>query len=158
MSLQTKTIEDRLVELNISLPNTPKPSGNYDPYSMVPPLLYLSGITPKENGVCLYKGKVGREFSKEEGYQAAKKCIVNHLGTLKATLGDLERIEKIIKVIGFINADPEFEDLPYVLNGASDFLVELFGEKGRHARSAIGVTALPGGAAVEVEMIIQYKI
>lgn len=158
MSLQIKTIEEKLVEMNIILPSTPKPSGNYDPCSMVPPLLYLSGITPKENGICLYKGKVGRDLSKEEGYKAAKRCIVNHLGTLKATLGDLERVEKIIKVIGFINADPEFTDLPFVLNGASDFLVEVFGEKGRHARSAIGVCALPGGAAIEIELIIQYKV
>lgn len=150
-------VEAKLEELNILLDAPPKPSGNYLPYTMVPPLIYLSGVTPKVGGVLQYKGKVGQELSKEEGYQAARQCVINQLSTLKAILGDLNRVTGIIKMEGFINAEAGFHDLPYVLNGASDLLVEAFGDKGLHARSAIGVAALPGGAAVEVELIVAYK-
>jgi enamine deaminase RidA (YjgF/YER057c/UK114 family) len=124
---------------------------------MVAPIIYLSGVTPKVNGVLQYKGKVGRDLTKEEGYQAARQCIINQLSTLKAALGDLGRIVSIVKMEGFIHAAPDFYELPYVLNGASDLLVEVFGDKGIHARSAIGVASLPGGAAVEVELIVQYE-
>lgn len=150
-------VEAKLEELNILLDAPPKPSGNYLPYTMVPPLIYLSGVTPKVGGVLQYKGKVGQELSKEEGYQAARQCVINQLSTLKAILGDLNRVTSIIKMEGFINAEAGFHELPYVLNGASDLLVEAFGDKGLHARSAIGVAALPGGAAVEVELIVAYK-
>ncbi|MCY9661398.1 RidA family protein [Paenibacillus chondroitinus] len=150
-------VEAKLEELNILLDSPPKPSGNYLPYTMVPPLIYLSGVTPKVGGVLQYKGKVGHELSKEEGYQAARQCVINQLSTLKAVLGDLNRVTSIIKMEGFIHAEAGFQDLPFVLNGASDLLVEVFGDKGLHARSAIGVAALPGGAAVEVELIVAYK-
>lgn len=149
--------EAKLEELNILLGNPPAPSGNYRPYTILPPLIYLSGVTPKVDGVLQYKGKVGQELSKEEGYQAARQCMINQLSTLKSALGDLNRVTSIVKMEGFINADPAFVELPYVLNGASDLLVEVFGDKGLHARSAIGVAALPGGAAVEVELIVGYK-
>ncbi|MBP1965913.1 Atu1372/SO_1960 family protein [Paenibacillus aceris] len=150
-------VEARLEELNILLDSPPKPSGNYLPYTLLPPLIYLSGVTPKAGGVLQYKGKVGQEFSKEEGYQAARQCMINQLSTLKFILGDLNRITGIVKMEGFINANPGFHDLPYVLNGASDLLVEVFGDRGLHARSAIGVATLPGGAAVEVELIVSYE-
>lgn len=149
--------EAKLKELNIVLEALPKPSGNYTPYTIVPPMMYLSGVTPKLGGVLQYRGKVGQDLTKEEGYQAARQCIINHLGTLKTVLGDLDRIVSIVKMEGFIQADPAFEELPFVLNGASDLLVEVFGEKGIHARSAIGVAALPGGAAVEVELIVRFE-
>ncbi|MDD9266971.1 RidA family protein [Paenibacillus sp. GCM10023248] len=149
--------EAKLEEMNILLGTPPKPSGNYLPYTMLPPFVYLSGVTPKAEGVLQYKGKVGLELTKEEGYQAARLCMINQLSALKSALGDLNRVTNIIKLEGFINADPAFGDLPYVLNGASDLLVEVFGDKGLHARSAIGVAALPGGAAVEVELIVGYK-
>lgn len=150
-------VEDKLKELNIQLESLPKPSGNYVPYTMVEPMIYLSGVTPKVNGVLQYKGKIGLELTKEEGYQAARQCIINQLGTLKTVLGDLDRVVAIVKMEGFIHAAPDFYDLPYVLNGASDLLVEVFGDKGAHARSAIGVASLPGGAAVEVELIVRYE-
>lgn len=150
------TVTARLEAMNIHLAAPNKPSGNYLPYTMCAPLLYLSGITPKVNNVLLFKGKVGIEFTKEEGYQAARQCILNHLGTMRAALGSLDRVQQIVKMEGFINASPDFTDLPYVLNGASDLLVEVFGDKGVHARSAIGVASLPGGAAVEVELIVRY--
>ncbi|MFD0677320.1 MULTISPECIES: RidA family protein [unclassified Paenibacillus] len=150
-------VEEKLKELNIQLESLPKPSGNYVPYTIVEPMIYMSGVTPKVNGVLQYKGKVGLDLTKEEGYQAARQCIINQLGTLKTILGDLDRVVSIVKMEGFIHAASDFYDLPYVLNGASDLLVEAFGEKGAHARSAIGVAALPGGAAVEVELIVRYE-
>jgi enamine deaminase RidA (YjgF/YER057c/UK114 family) len=154
---QSRRIDAKLMELNIQLESPPKPAGNYVPYTMVSPIIYLSGVTPKVNGVLQYKGKIGQDLTKEEGYQAARQCIINQLSTLKAALGDLDRIVCILKMEGFIHAAPDFYDLPYVLNGASDLLVEVFGDKGKHARSAIGVASLPGAAAVEVELIIQYE-
>ena len=150
-------VEARLKELNIELESMPKPSGNYAPYKSVPPMIYLSGVTPKVNGVLKYKGRVGLDISKEDGYQAARQCIINQLGTLQTLLGDLDRVVGIVKMTGFIHVAPGFYDLPYVLNGASDLLVEVFGDPGVHARSAIGVSTLPGAAAVEVEMIVQYE-
>lgn len=154
---QSRQIEAKLMELNLQLESPPKPAGNYVPYTIVSPIIYLSGVTPKVNGVLQYKGKIGQDLTKEEGYQAARQCIINQLSTLKAALGDLNRIVSILKMEGFIHAAPDFYDLPYVLNGASDLLVEVFGDKGKHARSAIGVASLPGAAAVEVELIIQYE-
>lgn len=155
--LTTTSIDRKLAELNIVLANSPKPSGNYVPYVFAPPFLYVSGVTPKVDGKLLYKGKVGQEITKEEGYQAARQCVINHLNTLKAALGDLERVEGIVKIVGFVNTDGDFHELPSVINGASDLLVEVFGERGQHARSAVGVSSLPGGAAVEVEMIVRVR-
>jgi enamine deaminase RidA (YjgF/YER057c/UK114 family) len=149
--------EAKLKELDIHLESAPKPSGNYALYTMVAPLIYLSGVTPKVNNVLQYKGRVGQDFTKEEGYQAARQCILVHLGTLKSVLGDLNRVVNIVKMSGFIQSTTDFNELPYVLNGASDLLVEVFGDKGVHARSAIGVASLPGGAAVEVELIVRYE-
>jgi enamine deaminase RidA (YjgF/YER057c/UK114 family) len=154
---QSSQIEAKLMELNIQLEFPPKPAGNYVPYTMVSPIIYLSGVTPKVNGVLQYKGKIGQDLTKEEVYQAARQCIINQLSTLKAALGDLNRIVSIVKMEGFIHTAPDFYELPYVLNGASDLLVEVFGDKGKHARSAIGVASLPGAAAVEVELIVQYE-
>jgi enamine deaminase RidA (YjgF/YER057c/UK114 family) len=150
-------VEARLQELNITLEAPPTTSGNYSTYAMAPPLIYLSGVTPKVNGVLAYKGKLGQDVTKEEGYQAARRCLIIHLGILKSALGDLDRIVSIVKMTGFIQSSPDFYDQPAVLNGASDLLAEVFGTKGVHARSAIGVAALPGGAAVEVEWIVRYE-
>ncbi|PZE19854.1 RidA family protein [Paenibacillus xerothermodurans] len=148
--------EAKLQELGIRLESAPKPSGNYVAYTMAPPLLYLSGVTPKVNGVLQYQGKVGADLTKEQGYEAARQCIVNHLGTLKGALGDLDRVKGVLKMAGFIRAADDFCELAYVLNGASDLLVQVFGEQAVHARSAVGAAALPGGAAVEVELIVRY--
>jgi enamine deaminase RidA (YjgF/YER057c/UK114 family) len=150
-------VEDKLKDLGIQLESLPKPSGNYVPYTLAPPMIYLSGVTPKVGGVLQYKGKVGADLTKEQGYQAARQCIINQLGTLKTVLGDLNRVTGIVKMEGFIHSASDFYELPYVLNGASDLLVEVFGEKGIHSRSAIGVATLPGAAAVEVELIVLYE-
>lgn len=156
--MQTEgTMDARLDELNIRLDAPPTPSGNYVPYTMAAPFIYLSGVTPKVNSKLRYAGKLGVDLTREEGYQAARQCIINHLSTLRAALGDLSRVKGIVKMEGFINAAPDFTELPFVLNGASDLLVEVFGEKGFHARSAIGAASLPGGAAVEVELIVRYE-
>jgi enamine deaminase RidA (YjgF/YER057c/UK114 family) len=156
--VQQGQVLTRLNELDIQLGSAPKPAGNYVPYMIVPPLLFLSGVTPKANHKLLYKGKVGKDINKEEGYKAARQCIINHMSTMMNALGDLDRVTGIVKMGGFINADSDFTELPYVLNGASDLLVEIFGEKkGIHARSAIGVSTLPGGASVEVELVVQFK-
>jgi enamine deaminase RidA (YjgF/YER057c/UK114 family) len=150
-------VEAKLMELDIQLESLPKPSGNYVPYTIVEPMIYMSGVTPKVNGVLQYKGKVGLDVTKEDAYQAARQCIINQLGTLKTVLGDLDRVISIVKMEGFIHSAPDFYELPYVLNGASDLLVEVYGDKGAHARSAIGVATLPGAAAVEVELIVRYE-
>ncbi|WP_248930935.1 RidA family protein [Paenibacillus hamazuiensis] len=147
----------KLAELDIVLGAAPVPAGSYAPYKMAASFLYLSGVTPKENGVLKYKGKVGDDFTKEEGYQAARLCAVNQLAALNAALGDLDRVAEIVKVTGFIHAAPGFSELPYVLDGASDLLTRVFGDRGLHARSAVGVASLPGAAAVEVEMIVRYE-
>jgi len=156
-SLTSSIIDRKLEEQNIQLTSAPRPSGNYVPYVYAPPFLYISGVTPKADGKLLYKGKVGQEISKEDAYLAARQCLINHLNTLKSAIGDLERVEGIVKIVGFVNTDGDFYDLPFVINGASDLLVEIFGERGKHARSAVGVSSLPGGAAVEVEMIVRVK-
>jgi enamine deaminase RidA (YjgF/YER057c/UK114 family) len=155
--IQFSGINDRLKALDILLPSMPKPSGNYDPFVFSPPFLYISGVTPKHDGVMLYKGKIGRDFTKEEGYAAARQCVINQLSVMESALGSLDRVQQVVKVVGFVNTDGDFHDLPTVINGASDLLVSVFAERGRHARSAVGVSSLPGGAAVEIEMIVKVK-
>lgn len=148
--------EQRLGQLGLAIDAAPVPTGHYAPFATAEPLLYLSGVTPKSGGKLVYKGTVGLDLTKEEGYRAARQCAVNQLAAIRAALGSLDRVTGIVKVTGFIRAAAGFEDLPYVLNGASDLLAEVFGDRGIHARSAIGAAALPGGAAVEVEMIVRY--
>ncbi|MEX2416391.1 MAG: RidA family protein [Paenibacillaceae bacterium] len=157
MSTNYGKVEAQLEALNIRLDSPNIPAGNYVSYSMAPPFLYLSGVTPKVNGKLMYKGKVGLDLTKEEGYQAARQCIINQLSTIQSALGQLDRVVGIVKMNGFIHAAPEFYELPFVLNGASNLLVDVFGDLGVHARSAIGVATLPGGAAVEVELIVRYE-
>ena len=150
-------VEARLEALNIQLVAPTVPAGNYVPYSLVPPLMYTSGATPKVNNTLMYKGKVGLDLSKEDGFQAARQCIINHLSTIKSALGQLDRVVSIVKMTGFIHTAPDFNDHVFVLNGASNLLIDAFGDKGVHARSAIGVATLPGGAAVEIELIVRYE-
>jgi len=148
--------EQRLEQLGLTIEAAPMPTGHYASFKLVEPLLYLSGVTPKVGGKLVYQGAVGRELTKEEGYHAARQCAINLCASIRSALGSLDRVTEIVKVTGFIRAVADFEELPCVLNGASDLLVEVFGDCGIHARSAIGVAALPGGAAVEVEMIVRY--
>lgn len=145
-------IEERLKELGIELPVLPDSLGNYKPSNRVGNLVYTSGQGSRE-----ILGKVGADLSIEEGYRAARSATLRCLACLQAELGTLDKVEKIFKVLGFIASAPGFVDQPQVLNGCSDLLVEVFGERGRHARSAIGAAELPEGIAVEVELLVAVK-
>jgi len=149
-------IEARLKELGIVLPAPGKPAANYVPYVVTGKLLFISGQVPMTAEGVKFVGKVGREYSIEEGQQAARICAINVLGVAKAALGDLERIQRIVKVVGFVNATPDFPDAHKVVNGGSDLFTEVLGEaRGKHARSAVGMGTLPLGVAVEIEAIAE---
>jgi enamine deaminase RidA (YjgF/YER057c/UK114 family) len=145
----------RLVELGIELPPLPEPAANYVPAVVSERLVYLSGQTPKNGSTIRFAGKIGEALSIDDGYAAAELCTLRLLSVLQSVSGDLNNVEKILKLTAFVNAVDGFEAHPQVVNGASDLLVKLFGERGRHARSAVGVSSLPSGAAVEIEMIAQ---
>lgn len=148
-------IEEKLKSQNITLPSPPKPAGAYIPVVRSDHMVYVSGQIPIESGKISFKGKVPSEQSLEQAQNAAKICIINALAQLKAELGSLEKISKIIRVSGFVNSEPDFIDQPKVINAASDLLFEIFGEKGRHSRIAVGVASLPLGATVEIDMIVE---
>jgi len=150
-------IEQRLKELNIELPSAPAPIANYVRYVQVGNLLFVSGHGPSRDGKMVYTGKVGAGVSVEEGYQAARLVMLNCLASVKEALGDLDRVKKIVKLLGMVNAVPNFNDSPKVINGCSDLLVEVFGDAGRHARSAVGNVMLPNQISVEIEGIVAVK-
>lgn len=145
------TIEDRLKELNIELPTLSAPPGNFVAYVQTGNLLYLAGAGPKA------KGKVGVEYSVEEAQVFAREVAIQHVAVIKSALGNLDRVARVVKALGMINAGPEFEQHPAVMNGYSDCMVDIFGDKGLHARSAIGMASLPFGIPVEVEAIIEIS-
>jgi enamine deaminase RidA (YjgF/YER057c/UK114 family) len=148
-------IEARLQELGITLPAAPKPAASYVPAMTFGDLVYTSGNDCRRNGKLIYEGKLGLDLSIEQGQEAAKQTAINLLAVLKEHLGDLDRISQIVKVLGFVNSAPGFAEQPYVINGASDFFEQVFGDKGRHARSAIGTSELPFNTPVEIEMIVK---
>ena len=150
-------VEAKLKELGLLLPEIAKPVAAYVPAVRVANTVYTSGQIPLVKGEVKYKGKLGREFSVEDGYEAAKICALNCLAAAKSLIGDLDRIEKVVKVVGFVNSEAGFTDQPKVINGASELLAKAFGPAGEHARSAVGVAELPLGVAVEIEMIFQIK-
>jgi enamine deaminase RidA (YjgF/YER057c/UK114 family) len=151
-------IEQRLHEIGVTLPAPGQAAGNYVPHVITGNLVYLSGQVPLENGARKFLGKVGKELSAEDGQKAARLCALNLLTRLKAACNDdLDRVVRCVKLTGFVNAAPEFGDHPKVINGASDLMVEVFGDAGRHARSAVGMGSLPFGVAVEVEAIFEIK-
>ena len=151
----TGQIEARLEELGVTLPTAAAPAANYVPAVEAGGLLYISGQVSMTDGE-LVKGKLGEDMSVEEGVEAAKLCAIALLAQVKAACGDdLDRLKRVVKLTGFVNSAPDFGDQPKVVNGASDFMVEALGEKGRHARSAVGVAALPFGVAVEIEGIFE---
>jgi enamine deaminase RidA (YjgF/YER057c/UK114 family) len=152
------SIEKRLAELGVTLPRPGAPGGNYVPFVIVGDLAFMAGQVAREAGKMKYTGKVGRDLPLEEGQAAAKLCALNLLSQLKvACEGDLDRVERCVRVTGYVNSPPEFTEHPKVINGASDFIVEVMGDRGRHARTAIGVAALPLDSAVEVEAIFQLR-
>ena len=149
------SVEDRLKELGIELPPEPPPAANYVPYMQEGSLVFVAGQVPRAaDGSLPFRGKVGRELSEEEGYRAARLCALNCLAQVKAALGSLDRVKQVVRIGGFVNSAEDFVNHPEVINGASDVVVEVFGERGRHARAAVGCSALPRGVAVEVEMIV----
>lgn len=148
-------IEARLKSLGIELPPVPAPAANYIPTVITGKLVFVSGQVPMTPDGVKFVGKVGREFSIEDGQKAARICAINILANLKGALGDLEKVRRIVKVTGFVNAVADFNEPQKVVNGASDLLTEVLGERGKHSRSAIGVATLPLGVAVEVEAIAE---
>jgi enamine deaminase RidA (YjgF/YER057c/UK114 family) len=150
-------VEARLKELGLELPPTPRPAANYVGAVQTGNLLFVSGHGPTQDGKITYLGKLGKDLSIEEGYAAARLVALNCLATAKSVLGELDRIKRVVKILGMVNCTADFGDHPKVINGASDLLVHLFGEPGRHARSAVGMQALPFGIAVEIEMIFEVE-
>lgn len=150
-------IEEKIIEMGLELPAAPVPVGAYIPVQISGNVAYLSGQTSRINGVRRYVGKVGDTVSEEEAYLSARDACLNCLAALKAAVGDLDLVEKTLKIVGFVNSAPGFNQQPKAINGASDLLYELYGENGRHARSAVGVQELPFNASVEMEMIIELK-
>ena len=150
-------IEEKLVTLNIVLPSPPKSAGSYVAVVITGKLAFVSGQIPIKDGKVIYAGKVSRDLSVEDVQKAARLCVINALAQLKAELGSLDRISKIVKVSGFVNSPPEFTDQPKVINGASDLLFEIFGQKGQHARIAVGVSSLPLNSAVEIDLIAEIN-
>jgi enamine deaminase RidA (YjgF/YER057c/UK114 family) len=149
------TIKKRLRELGITLPEAPNPVANYVRAVKTGNLLFVSGHGPYNDGRTLLSGKLGKEVTIEEGYKTARNVALNCLASVKAALGDLDKVKRVVKLLGMVNCTEDFKDQPKVVNGASDFLVEVFGETGKHARSAVGMQSLPNGIPVEIEMIIE---
>jgi enamine deaminase RidA (YjgF/YER057c/UK114 family) len=150
--------EARIKELGLALPQPPKPGGNYVPGVRVGNLLFLSGHGPSRvDGAPSARGKVGRDLSLEDGYKVAREVGINLLGTARALLGSLDKVKRVIKVLGMVNSAEGFGDQPKVINGFSDLMVEVFGDNGRHARSAVGMAELPSGIPVEIEMILEVE-
>jgi len=148
-------IEKKLKELGISLPTSPKPIANYVPAVRSGNLLFVSGHGPYNDGKSILSGKLGKELTVEEGYKTARNVALNCLASIRATLGDLNKVKRVVKLLGMVNCTEDFKDQPKVINGASDLLVEIFGDGGRHARSAVGMQSLPNGIPVEIEMILE---
>jgi enamine deaminase RidA (YjgF/YER057c/UK114 family) len=148
------TVDARLKSLGLALPDAPAPVANYVPFHISGNLLFISGQIAKAADGSIAAGKLGGGLTVPQGREAAKLCALNILAQAKAALGDLDRIAQIVKLTGFVNATPDFVEHPPVINGASDCLVEILGDKGRHTRSAVGVGSLPLNSAVEVEAII----
>ena len=150
-------IEKRLDALNIILPSPPKPVGSYVAVVITGKLAFVSGQIPIKDGKVTYAGKVSKDLSVEDAQKAARLCTINALAHLKAELGSLDRISKIVRVSGFVNSPPEFTDQPKVINAASDLLFEIFGQNGQHARIAVGVSSLPLNSAVEIDLIAEIN-
>lgn len=149
------SFETKLQKLGIVLPEAPKPVAAYVPAVRSGDFVYTSGQIALQEGKLSHKGKLGRDLTVEEGYQAARICTLNALSAIRSVVGSLDKIEQIIKVVGFVNSAAGFTDQPKVINGASDLLREIFGTSGEHARSAVGVSELPLDTAVEVELIVK---
>jgi len=152
MSELTTTPEQRIEELGLQLSQPRKPIGTYVPSVRSGNLLFTAG-----QGVDQYKGKLGRDLTIDEGYRAARQSMLNLLSAVKAEIGELSKVKRVIKILGFVNSTEDFTDQPKVMNGASDLLVAVFGEKGVHGRSAVGMAQLPNNTAIEIEMVLEIE-
>lgn len=158
LSQQGKSmIEEKLESIGLSLPVVPTPLASYIPANKAGEFIYTSGQLPMKDGVLAYEGKVGKDISTEQATQAARICALNCLAAIKSVIGSLDNIVQIVKLVVFVKSAEGFTGQPLVANGASDLMLELFGENGKHARSAVGVSELPKNAAVEIEMIVRVK-
>ncbi len=151
------SIEKRLKELGITLPAAPKAVANYVPAVRVGELLFTSGVLPMKEGTLAYEGKLGRELTVEQGQIAARLAVLNALAVVKQEIGDMEKVVRIVRLTGHVSSAPGFIQQPDVLNGASDLLVAVFGEAGRHARAALGAAELPLNSPIELELIVQVR-
>ena len=148
------SIENKLTELGITLPDAPAPAANYVPFAQTGNLIFVSGqISADENGLIL--GKLGENIETEAGAAAARRCGLALIAQLKAATGSLDKVKRVVKLTGFVNSTPDFTDQPKVINGCSDLMVEVFGDAGRHARAAVSAPSLPLGVAVEIEAIFE---
>lgn len=150
-------VNERLKELGIVLPEVTMPKWAYVPAVRTGNLVYVSGQVAVKDGKLLHQGHVGREVTIEEGYACARQCAINALAVLKWQLGDLNRVRRIVKVTGWVNCYPDFAEQPRVMNGASELLQEVFGDRGQHARAAIGASGLPNRSPVEMELIAEVE-
>lgn len=150
--------DENIKNLGLNIPELPKALANYVPFKIVGKTMYISGQAPVRNGEMIYKGKVGSDITIEEGIEAAKLCVINIIAAVKTGLeGDWNKLDSFVKLTGFVNCQDSFTDQPKIINGASDMLVEIFGDQGRHTRVAVGSNALPLGISVEIDAIIQLK-
>ena len=150
--------EENIKKLGLIIPEPPVAVANYVPYKMINNIMYISGQAPIQNGELLYKGKVGYDLSLEDGIKAAELCCINIIAALKKQIdGNWDKLDCFLKLGGFVNCNSDFIDQPKVINGASDLLVNIFGEQGRHTRFAVGSNSLPLGIAVEIDAIIQLR-
>ncbi len=150
-------VEERLREIGVEIPLPPVPQGAYQPAVISGNLIFVSGQLPIKEGELLYRGKVGSEVSVEEGIEAARLAAINSLSIMKRELGDLDRVKRIVKLTGYVSSAPGFGMQAKVVNGASEFFYDVFGDMGRHARAAVGVYELPFGAPIEVEVIAEIS-
>jgi len=150
--------EENIKNLGLNIPDLPKALANYVPYKIVDKTMYISGQAPVKDGELIYKGKVGSDITVENGIKAAKLCVTNIIAAVKTGLdGDWDKLDSFVKLTGYVNCQDNFTDQPKIINGASDMLVDIFGDQGRHSRVAVGSNALPLGIAVEIDAIVQLK-
>lgn len=152
--MATMSVEDRLRDLGLTLPRAASPMGSYVPATQWGVFVFVAGHPPAIDGEIKYRGRVGADLSVEEGYDAARLCALNGLSSAAALLGSLNRVERVLSVRGFVNSGPEFTQHPDVINGASDLLVKIFADAGKHARAAVGAPSLPASISVEVELVL----
>jgi enamine deaminase RidA (YjgF/YER057c/UK114 family) len=153
----SQKIEQKLKEMGIELPTPKQPIANYVSAVRTGNLIFLAGKGPSKPDGSYITGKPGKDLTIQQGYEAARLTAINQLAALKAAIGDLDKVKRIVKVLGMVNSDPEFKDHPKVINGFSDLIVAIFGDKGRHARSAVGMCSLPNNMAVEIELIVEVE-